>query len=486
MATKKYNLIDKKTNAILAESNAREEIVDLFETYVLLDYDVSISETASVGATSASSIAVNFDSKSQTKNKNKKRFKDLMKGKIINTFNPRNFLISVNENFDIESVFSRLSSMEKAGQPKKTEGTTFGIEDDNGNIMKVTVRADQAKDFEYEVATYLADIKMNVVGMPKGRDSADISMAELLFKMKDKYDIIDVEFPKIPGDVIYNADKASYKTDNMTQEPDMGEMGDLGGDLPSQTDSDDPFAPLDLTNQPEDETDMDAAPKDDMELDMEDDLTDDDTVSDFPEEPEPSGEGSILDKVIAMLKSQADADIEKAKAEAEKARAEQARFTAQATQFAQREQEEQLRYELEMEEQKKREKEAKRLADMAKHKISKTLSTLGEAEEGMTPEMVMRQRQQLAARFKPEPTDTPEDKAYKNAQRNELNREYASKYRQAQNRKRYDAIKDQKLKNQKLKQAQDRNKQNDQQNQDGNNQQRNQPNAPMNGNTNEI
>ena len=160
-----------------------------------------------------------------------------------------------------------------------------------------------------------------------------------------------------------------------------------------------------------------------------------DISSEFPEEA-PDSESSILTKVIDMLKSQAESEIERAKAEAEKAKAEQARYTAQATQTALKDQEERLKYEVELEQEKKREKEARLMADMAKHKISKTLAVT-EADEGATPASVMRQRQQIGLRYRVEPDDSPETRQYKTKQKAEAMREWMSRYRQAINADRH-------------------------------------------------
>jgi hypothetical protein len=257
-------------------------------------------------------------------------------------------------------------------------------------------------------------------------------MAELLFNLKDKFDIIDVEFPKIPGDVIYNADKATYKTDT----------GDGMGDMeqsPVGDDEFDPSAPLDLSDLPPDEDGAEGMDAEGGEGDLGDEFTDDASVEDFPDDMADTGssESSILAKVIDMLKAQAESEVEKAKASAEQARAEQARYTAQATQFAIKDQEEQLRYELEMDEQKKKEKDARRMADMAKHKISKTMSSvngmMSEADEGATPSLVMRQRQLILQRFAIQPNDSVEVRAYKNKQRQAAMREWKAKYEQALN-----------------------------------------------------
>jgi hypothetical protein len=428
LMAKSYNLVDVETNTPLAKDIPIREAVELRETYKNIGYNtVKLFETAAAGSIGAGSIAINMAGDGKASMQSLRDFMNEFNSKVKNRFvQPsnklkQNFFININESFDIDSVFSRLGSMEKKGETRRTEGVTFGIEDDNGNIMKVTVRADQAKDFEAEVARYLADIKLNVENLPLPRNHKEISMAELLFNMRTKFDIIDVEFPNIPDDVIYNADDAS----------------------PANNVGDNVEAEIDELNNPLDLTDFDEVEDNEANLDndeTEEIETDSDTVEDFPEseseEQTMSDEGSILAKVIDMLKSQADSEIERAKAEAEKARAEQARYTAQATQFAIRDQEEQLKYEMEIEEQKEREKEAKRVADLAKHRITQKLDTIDgirEGEEFATPDDVSRERRQALAQFDPKPEDSADERAYKAKQKAAAIQEWNAKMREAQN-----------------------------------------------------
>ena len=65
--------------------------------------------------------------------------------------------------------------------------------------MKGTVRADQAKEFEETLAKELADGKTNKIN---GTSMKDKSMAELLFDLRDQFEIVAVEFPEIPTDVV--------------------------------------------------------------------------------------------------------------------------------------------------------------------------------------------------------------------------------------------------------------------------------------------
>jgi hypothetical protein len=65
--------------------------------------------------------------------------------------------------------------------------------------MKITVKADKAEELEREIAVYLSQNTDPLTGAPvklvaddqqKGSPK-DISMAEILFNLKDKFEIID-------------------------------------------------------------------------------------------------------------------------------------------------------------------------------------------------------------------------------------------------------------------------------------------------------
>lgn len=443
---KTYNIYNKTTDELLSEKVLGTDVRIVESALVEIGYKVVIKETAAGGSTGAGSIAVNMDAKKHSI----KEFMKSFQAKIKNIAS-KPMYITVTEGFDMESVFSRLSSMEKAGSTKKTEGTTFGVEDDQGNLMKVTVRSDQAKAFEDEIAKYLADIKTGVVGMPPSKGATEVSIAELLFKLKDNFDIIDVDFPKIPTDVVYNADKASpagQVDPNLVAaggEGDLGDMddGSMGDEFGAEGgEGEDPNAPLDLTDYKQSEEGGDEA---DIDLDNPEGMEgmDDESVEDFGEEPADQ-EGSILNQVIDMLKAQAEAATAEANARAEQARADQARYATQASQQAVKDQEESLRYELEMEQQKKAQKEADKMADMAKHKMSKAMGMregLNEMDIGSEPSnMIQKERQAINAQFEILPDDDADAKMYKTKQRAEALRMLGSRYRIAVNRERYEAV----------------------------------------------
>ena len=151
-------------------------------------------------------------------------------------------------------------------------------------------------------------------------------------------------------------------------------------------------------------------------------------VEDFVETED---EGSILDKVIGMLKSQADAEKAKAEAEAEKYRAQQAEYSAKAATATIQQEEELAQMELEMKRQKEAQKEAKKLSDIAKFRVSRASVGLNEADANESSIMVRRQINQLPQIWATTPDDDPRTVSYKNQQRMNANRELQARLRAA-------------------------------------------------------
>lgn len=223
------------------------------------------------------------------------------------------------QNFDTTEVISKLKSLEDKESVDYRDTSTFGLVDTNGGIVKVTIPSDQAQGFEQEIQYFLS-----------GRDESEQApeVAEILFKLKDRYTIVAVEWPQVEED------------QEEGQELVGGAEGEAGaeGDLP-----------------PEGEAGMEDLPAEGEGI------------------PAPGGEDtgqvqSLLTQVIDMMK--ADADARKAEAQAREAEAKTKQADAARHQaMARVKQEEQF---MDMEEynkaQKEKEKEAKRLASLAKWK----------------------------------------------------------------------------------------------------------------------
>lgn len=222
-------------------------------------------------------------------------------------------------NFDTSEVISKLKGLENKEKADYRDTVTFGLEDSDGQIVRVIVKNDQAQDFEKSLQAFMAD---------QEEDEAMPEIAEILFKLKDRFDLVDVVWPDI-------------------QEDEEQDVQLQGGEMPA--DGTDPNAPVDPNADPGAEGDMSL---DGSEAPM-------------------GGEGdtqSLLTQVIDMMK--ADADARKADARAREAEAKVREAEAIASQADVKVK--QAEQELDMEDyekgQKAAEKETKRLAQLSKWK----------------------------------------------------------------------------------------------------------------------
>lgn len=368
-------------------------------------------------------------------------------------------MFHISESFDMDDVMSRLSSLETDSDAEST--VSFGIEDDEGNLMKVTVRAEQAEEFEERLANELADAarRKEVTG-----EKTSISMAELLLKLNDEFDIVDASFPTIPSDGVYNADKVQYGVADTAQE-------DIGGDNLDAFPEGDPMAGGDAAMGGDMGADPmaggDAGMGGDMGGDMGadpmagdagaeggegDEFFDDDSVEDFPADVDSENpEQNLLTAVLKMLTADAEAKKAQADAEAEKARAQQAEYTAMAAKNSIAQQEEVMRMEADMERQKTKEKEAKKLSDLARYRVQKAggfnegakrsfgqhLDMMLEFEELDSVQSLTRQKGAIRIKYAPAQGDSPETINYKRQQLSNAMRELDAKIRMAQTRDRY-------------------------------------------------
>lgn len=389
----------------------------------------------------------------------------------------------INEAYDLSDVVSQLKGLENA-DVKHENTVTYGVEDDNGNIMKISVKKDQAKDFEYRLATDMSQAKDDSLS---GK-TAKTSLAELLYNLKDEFNIVDVEFPKIPKDVIYNADKAtkapagSQQMNGETDEvddmnPDQGMEGDEGmegGDMDGGG-FDENGEPLQGGQGGEGMEGEEGEMGDDLEAPE----GDDESVEDYGEESEGSTPEGILNAVMSMLKSQADAEKAKADAAAEESRARQAEYAYKTAQSTVAHEEEFAQMEVEADRQKQKEKDAKRLADLAKAKVQKASSfrestsilgqiiqemSLNELDDMDNEQSINRAKNDLRMKWKIIPGDDNDTIAYKRLQYQDGMQQLSVQLKAIQSRNQYNM---QMKKKQMQLQAQ---QQNQNQNQNGNNQ----------------
>jgi len=222
----------------------------------------------------------------------------------------------------VADTIAKLKSASKNFEFEK-DSVAFGIDDDNGNMVKVYVRANQAEQFERTLSEIMRD-----------GDNEKMDVAEMLFSLKDKFNIVHVEW----GTVEEDEEKVD---DSMSPPEDAGEDLELVADEPSGDENVD------------------------GELEMDDN----------------SSEESALDKVIAMLKADAEARTAEAKAREASANAEEARYAAQASEIKMKGEEEVLDMETHFKQQADEKKQAQKLAKLAKYRHEKALDIRGDNDD---------------------------------------------------------------------------------------------------------
>jgi len=390
-----------------------------------------IQESAAGGSVSAGAVAVRTDNRGREDYPTKKRDVGLLKflqrnnRKIANGLNMKEiktpFSISLKENVSLDQIYSKLSGIQNQSRMHEDNTQTYGVEDDEGNLMKLTVRGDQQEEFETALAQELAEIEEYKMTGRSGH-GGNVSMAEVLYNLKQNFDIVNVEFPEIPKDKIYNADKVSEPDEmdaTLSPKPEQSPEDDLAGEEGFGVFKDDAGG--------EDLENVDFGEEDSENKDLEDGK---DVGMEFGDEDE---EESMLKKIIGMLSSEAEARRAQYEAEAEKSRALQAKYSMKAAQEEMKNHEELARMEQEMKQQKEKEKEAKKLADLAKFKMRGSVSEsvvkgFGEfmtniLEGEVDAASLRRQRREISS------IQDPQERALKQ-------RELNAQIRMAQNKKR--------------------------------------------------
>lgn len=207
---------------------------------------------------------------------------------------------------DTSDTIARLKSLENRELKDKRDVVVFGLEDDNGGIVRVSIKPEQAEEFEQALQQFI-----------NSKESEDEvpEIAELLFNMRDHFDIIDVSWPEVQEDEEQVGDIQG--TDQ--QGTDELGAGEDAGELPP---------PAEDTTQVKD----------------------------------------LLTQVIDMMKADAGARYAEAKAREAEAKTKEADAIVAQTMARVRQEEQYLDMETEQKAKKDEEKEAKRLANLAKWK----------------------------------------------------------------------------------------------------------------------
>lgn len=238
-------------------------------------------------------------------------------------------------NFDAGSVISKIDSAEKKARAND-DTTAFGLEDEEGQIVKVYVKTDQAEDFEHALAVALA-------GEDDDDDDENTSteIAEVIFKLKDRFEIVDVEWNSFEGD--------------------EDEEQEVEGDL--ETGSEEGADPMDdeLSTGEEGVEGNEG----DVEMDAKAGTGDDEAAT------------SALQSVIDVMKADADAKRAEAEAKEAEAKAKEAEYAAQSASAKVKQEEQIMDMETHNKAQSDKKKEAQQLAKLAKfqHETASTAET---------------------------------------------------------------------------------------------------------------
>ena len=389
-----------------------------------------IKETAAAGSIGAGSVAVRHDRIGDGEMRTRMSLKDFM-NKFHSGLNNRYKFHRVNMDgsikqisestrfpYQVDDAVSRLKGMELDGSFQDADVITYGIQDDQGILMTVTVPMDQAEQFERHVAQELASVQE----FKKTGRGEDKSLAELLYDLKDQFTIVNAEFPTIPRDAVYNADEI---TEDMPED-------ELGDDEIDDLEGDEDF----------DDEDGDFGDEEDFDPD------DEEIGDDF--ESESGSKEDLLISVLNMLKSQNEKEIAQANAEAEQARARQAELALKSSEDEMATQEQMISAQAEMEAEKDKEKKAKELADLAKFNYKKKMgesagmsstlrSVLLELDANDTMASLRRQMPVIMQKYRIDPNDDAETQQFKRRQLQNARRELRIQMQAAREREDYEA-----------------------------------------------
>ena len=240
--------------------------------------------------------------------------------------------------FDASDVMSKLDAAQKRAKTED-DTTAFGLEDSEGRIIKVYVRSDQADDFEDALGDALH-------GADEDDDEENSSpeIAEVLYQLKDRFDIVDAEWPEIETDEeqeqeVGGEESMGAEGGEEGMEPEGGEEGEGG-----------------------------EGGEEGME-EMGGGEGGEEGMEDMGGEDE--GATSALQQVIDVMKSDAEAKKAEADARTAEARAREAEASAHAASHKVKQEEQVLDMEAYNDNKKEQENETKKLAQLAKYQHDK-------------------------------------------------------------------------------------------------------------------
>lgn len=228
---------------------------------------------------------------------------------------------------NVASIVARLNAAKHRGDTDRPY-VTFGLEDQRGNIVRVKVAADQAHEFEQALANTLHDDET---------DPRDIG--EVIYDFKDRFDILGIDWPR----------------DSLEEADDTPDTDNEGSD---ELDDESPEAS-------DDSTDSGNA---DIELD---DLPPIETTP--TEQPQANNElNTTLIAIVDMLKAEIEAKKAEARAREREAEALQAKYASEIAQNKVKAEQDILDMEAWNKKNSLEQKEARKLAMLAKYRYEKS------------------------------------------------------------------------------------------------------------------
>ena len=246
--------------------------------------------------------------------------------------------------FDASDVLSKIDAAQQR-ENLNDDTTAFGLEDDEGNLVKVYVKTDQAEEFEDTLASMLAG-QLADNGDPDGENVEAKEIAEIIYELKDKFDIVDVEWPGVETD-----EEEEQEVVDPAQAG--GAPGAAGGEAGAMDAGAEGGAEGDLGL--EDPEGGDELGLEDGEGDME---ADDDAKS-------------ALQAVIDVMKADAEAKMADANAREAEARAKEAEYSAQGAAHKVKREEQVYDMEAAEKDEKSRKKEGEQQAKLARFQHGK-------------------------------------------------------------------------------------------------------------------
>lgn len=234
-------------------------------------------------------------------------------------------------NFDSANVISKLDAAETKSKYQQ-DTVTFGLEDERGNVVRVIVDGSQAKQFEVVLAKMLGDQHDDSIENYNGTPAKEI--AEILFQLKHQFNIVDVKWGELPVD-----EEEEPKEDEMQAQDQEG--------------SDD---------QPVDDQQEDGQGIDNVNMD------DAQSLDVSGETPQTGDEAGLLQKVIDMMKADAEARKADAQAREAEAKATVSKYASDTALAKVKQEEDVLDMEAYYKDRQQQDKETKTLAKLAKYK----------------------------------------------------------------------------------------------------------------------